>query len=138
MSGATYGVHGSQPFSLKTLVGHRRLPQTAFYDLTVGTNDSAIPITLTGVRVVSEGPSIRVSRVQFLANDGSGTPPASTFAVVRSRSAIAQIELQLRGCTAAAPRAISSISSLVVSYTTLRIRQAVTLRPPSPLRISCP
>jgi hypothetical protein len=138
VSGATYGVQGSQLFSLKTLVGHRRLPQTAFYDLTVGTNDSAIPITLTGVRVVSEGPSIRVSRVQFLANDGSGTPPASTFAVVRSRSAIAQIELQLRGCPAAAPRATSSISSLVVSYTTLGIRQAVTLRPPSPLRIACP
>lgn len=138
VSGASYDVHGSQPFSLKTLVGNRRRPQMAFYDLTVGTNDSAIPIRLTGARVVSEGPSIRVSRVEFLSNDGSGTPSASTFAVDRSRSTIVRIELQLRGCPATAPRAISSISSLVLSYTSLGIRQAVTLRPASPLRVSCP
>jgi hypothetical protein len=138
VSGASYEVHGSQPFSLKTLVGNRRRPQTAFYDLTVGTNDSAIPLRLTGARVVSEGPSIRVSRVEFLSNDGSGTPPASTFAVDRSRSTIVRIELQLRGCPATAPPAISSISSLVLSYTSLGIRQAVTLRPASPLRGSCP
>ncbi len=133
-----YAVRSAQPLPLETLVGHRSLPLTAYYDFTLG-NSSPIPITITGASATPTGPVIAVREIKFLSGLGNaGGRARSSIALKRDEDIHVRVVLQLRACPAHSGGARSSIPRIALHYTALGRPGTTTLVPSSRLTLSCP